>query len=91
MLNDMLSSGSKLPANITPKAFVDDTFFFYFNLQTSLGTSPDYMKAPLKTGFMRCKLKFSTTTLAPITVYVMSICDAAIVMDKGGRINKETT
>ena len=88
LLNDCLTGGKNLPPALEPERFVNDQHFYYFTLDTSMNTSPEWTKSPLKSGPMRMYVQFNKATPTPITMYCFIISDACIVLDKGGRVTK---
>ena len=45
-MQDMLESGTALPADITPENFLSDFHFYHFNLTASLNNSPSKILLP---------------------------------------------
>ena len=91
MLNDMLAGGHNLPSDLSPTRFNSDFHPHFFDLGVSLNQSPEWCKQPVKTGAMRAYFQFSRPTPTPVTIFALIISDACIVMDKAGRVTKETT
>ena len=91
MLQNMLCGDKHLAADIDPQRYKRDVHFHYFNLKTGLNTAPEYLSSPIKSGFMRCTVKFASNTVDPVTIYALTLSSAAIVLEKGGRVLKETT
>jgi len=91
ILQRMLTGQDHLSADIDPQRYKTDTKFHYWNLKCGLAESPQWLSSPVKSGFLRLVLRFSANTVAPMTVYVLTLSQAAIVMRKGGAIRKETT
>ena len=46
LMQDMLESGTALPADITPENFLSDFHFYHFNLTASLNNSPSKILLP---------------------------------------------
>ena len=91
MLQKMLCGQDHLAADIDPERYKQDVKFAYFNLKCGLAEAPQWLSSPTKSGFLRCVLRFTKNTIAPVTVYVLTLSQAAIVMRKGGSVRKETT
>ena len=91
MLNDMLAGGHNLPSDLSPTRFISDFHTHFFDLGVSLNQSPEWCKQPVKAGAMRAYFQFSRPTPTPVTIFALIISDACIVMDKAGRVTKETT
>ena len=91
LLNSMLAGGHNLPCDLTPERFSKDFHFYYFDLGVSMGQNVEWTKDPVKAGPMRAYFNFSRATEVPITIYAIIISDACIVLDKAGRVTKEST
>ena len=91
MLQNMLSGDRHLACDLDPIRYKSDVHFYYFNLKTGLNSAPEYLSSPVKSGFLRCSLRFATPTVDPVTIYALTLSSAAIVLEKGGRVTKETT
>ena len=44
LINSMIEAGKSLPCALDPVTFVNDCYFQYFNLSTSLGSNPSWAK-----------------------------------------------
>ena len=91
MLNDMLCGGNTLPPDWDPERFVRDQHLYFFDLSVGLASQIEWTKSPLKAGQMRAYFNFSRPTPVPITIFALILSDACIVLDKAGRVTKETT
>ena len=90
LLNHMIS-GDSLPCDVSWDKYMQQFYFFYFDLSVAMSQQPEFVKSPTKTGSLRCYIDFSKPLPTPVTCYALISTDACLVLGKNGRVTKENT
>ena len=90
-MQQMLEQGHNLPCGLDPETFINDCYFAYYDLTTSLGNTPACTKSPVKGGKLRGYITLDKVAPCPLVVICITISDCVLSLYGSGKCQLETT